>query len=49
MAEGVETRDQMNWLREQGCEELQGFLFSKPVPKDSARAFIAEHLDAQLI
>ncbi len=31
-AEGVETREQMEGLRERGCSEGQGFLFSPPVP-----------------
>jgi len=31
-AEGVETKDQLNWLREIGCDELQGYYFSPPVP-----------------
>jgi len=31
-AEGVETEDQLNWLREIGCDELQGYYFSRPVP-----------------
>ncbi len=35
VAEGVETRAQMNYLRKQGCELMQGFLFSKPVPADA--------------
>ena len=46
IAEGVETSDQMNWLREQGCQELQGFLFSKPIPKEATAAIIAKHFDA---
>ena len=33
-AEGVETVEQFNALREEGCNELQGFLFSKPRPFD---------------
>ncbi|BES72387.1 hypothetical protein RE428_34050 [Marinobacter nanhaiticus D15-8W] len=32
VAEGVETEEQRQWLTEQGCDLLQGYLFSKPVP-----------------
>ena len=31
-AEGVETEDQLARLREEGCDEVQGYLFSPPVP-----------------
>ncbi|NJO32087.1 MAG: EAL domain-containing protein [Rhodospirillales bacterium] len=34
VAEGVETREQMEALRRYGCDEMQGYLFSRPVPKD---------------
>jgi EAL domain-containing protein (putative c-di-GMP-specific phosphodiesterase class I) len=31
VAEGVETRDQLAYLLSQGCDHMQGYLFSKPV------------------
>ncbi|MGH6793892.1 MAG: EAL domain-containing protein, partial [Methylocella sp.] len=32
LAEGVETEEQLSWLREAGCTEMQGYLISRPVP-----------------
>jgi EAL domain-containing protein (putative c-di-GMP-specific phosphodiesterase class I) len=32
LAEGVETKKQLEWLRQTGCTEMQGYLFSRPVP-----------------
>jgi len=40
-AEGVETADQLARLRELGCPEAQGFLFSAPVPMADVPALLA--------
>ena len=34
LAEGVETEDQLNYLKEHGCDEVQGYLYSRPIPAD---------------
>ena len=39
-AEGVETVDELDWLRAQGCHEGQGFLFSRPVPASEVRLLL---------
>jgi EAL domain-containing protein (putative c-di-GMP-specific phosphodiesterase class I) len=39
-AEGVETSEQAAFLREQGCDQVQGFYFSKPVVATELSAFI---------
>ncbi|WP_449409415.1 sensor domain-containing protein [Methylobacterium komagatae] len=40
VAEGVETEEQLALVRREGCTEVQGFLFSKPLPAEEARAFL---------
>ena len=40
IAEGVETKSQLNALKEMGCHIIQGFYFSKPVPPQDFSAFV---------
>ncbi len=40
IAEGVESFDQEEFLKEANCDKAQGFLYSKPVPKDKAVLFL---------
>ncbi|WP_448208394.1 putative bifunctional diguanylate cyclase/phosphodiesterase [Azospirillum sp. sgz302134] len=40
IAEGVETSDQLLFLRAYRCDRIQGYLLSKPLPEDEAAAFI---------
>jgi len=42
IAEGVETADQLAYLRLQGCDEVQGFYFSKPVPADQFEVLLRQ-------
>ncbi|MCR5137887.1 MAG: EAL domain-containing protein [Oscillospiraceae bacterium] len=42
VAEGVETKEQMNALREIGCDMVQGYLFSPPVPPEKFEPFLQD-------
>jgi len=41
VAEGVETHEQAERLRELGCETIQGYLVSRPLPADNITRFLA--------
>ena len=45
ICEGVETEEQMHFLKEIGCSKLQGFYFSKPVPMSS---ILRSHKDRKM-
>ncbi|MFN4008907.1 MAG: putative bifunctional diguanylate cyclase/phosphodiesterase [Pannonibacter sp.] len=40
LAEGVETQEQLNFLRSEGCPTVQGFLFGRPMPLASAQVLM---------
>lgn len=43
IAEGVETKEHEQFLTAQKCDEVQGFRYSRPIPKDKFATFIAEY------
>ncbi|MCF6310437.1 MAG: EAL domain-containing protein [Sulfurimonas sp.] len=44
VAEGVETQEQVDLLKDMGCNHLQGFLFSKPIPKNEFTKFLKNYI-----
>ncbi len=43
VAEGVETIEQISWLKHHDCDILQGFFFSHPLPEPEATRYLAEY------
>jgi EAL domain-containing protein (putative c-di-GMP-specific phosphodiesterase class I) len=48
IAEGVETREQLEHLKTLDCDEVQGFLFSPPIPHEDAGEFVGKSVDVLL-
>jgi diguanylate cyclase (GGDEF)-like protein len=42
IAEGVETREQLEYLRSRGCDEVQGFLYSRSQPAEQIEHWLSE-------
>jgi EAL domain-containing protein (putative c-di-GMP-specific phosphodiesterase class I) len=47
VAEGVETMQHIELLQDMDCDELQGYYFSKPIPKDEFITFIKDYIPNQ--
>lgn len=45
VAEGVETEAQYLFLKESGCDIIQGYYFSKPLPKEEFELLVAKELE----
>jgi len=48
VAEGVETVEQLQYLRSQGCDEIQGHWFAHPLEADACYAFIRKFEDQRV-
>jgi EAL domain-containing protein (putative c-di-GMP-specific phosphodiesterase class I) len=44
IAEGVETKAQIDFLRLKGCDEIQGYYFSKPLAAEDLEVFVRGHI-----
>jgi len=49
IAEGVETRTQLKYLRSQGCREVQGFIFSRPIPAAELKSLLQRNPFVRLV
>lgn len=49
IAEGVETAEQLAFLRLHGCNEVQGYYFSKPLPADLFTEFVKKNSDLNAV
>jgi diguanylate cyclase (GGDEF)-like protein/PAS domain S-box-containing protein len=43
VAEGAETREQVEFLRVRGCDEIQGYYYCHPLPADEFAQFVQDH------
>jgi EAL domain-containing protein (putative c-di-GMP-specific phosphodiesterase class I) len=48
IAEGVETREQLEYLRRHGCDQMQGYYFSRPLAAANFEQLLREHLEARM-
>ena len=49
IAEGVETREQLEFLQQNGCDQVQGYFFSRPLPADEFTKWFRQHHPQQML
>jgi EAL domain-containing protein (putative c-di-GMP-specific phosphodiesterase class I) len=47
VAEGVESLEQVGFLKDMGCDEIQGYVIAKPLPPDKVEAFFNRQFNFQ--
>ena len=48
IAEGVEQQEQLEYLRDIGCEYIQGYLLGRPMPEKQLEELLEEQLEKQV-
>ena len=43
IAEGVENQEQIEFLQQNGCEKIQGYFYSRPIPTDEMTKFLEQY------
>jgi EAL domain-containing protein (putative c-di-GMP-specific phosphodiesterase class I) len=46
VAEGIEKKEELEFLRKLGCHQYQGFFFSRPVPNNELCELLSINVDA---
>lgn len=49
IAEGVETMAQLEYLRQNGCDKIQGYLFSRPILETEVETWLKEREEHRLL
>ena len=49
VAEGIETQNQLNFFRDRGCDAIQGFFYSPPIPADEMQSLLISDRRLQLV
>lgn len=48
VAEGVETEEQLQFVRERKCDQMQGYLLSRPLPADKFEQWLSARIDSSV-
>ncbi|MDE6616664.1 MAG: EAL domain-containing protein, partial [Lachnospiraceae bacterium] len=49
LAEGVETKDQIELLQSIGCDQVQGYYYAKPMPEEEFFELLKQHTEAAVL